>query len=263
MYDMKCELDFFQKDIRPAQSYIDFHTHPSYELVYYTSGKGTTTIGNQAFAYRKGQFSIIEPDCPHDEYRESSTGVIFLGFFYDPNNTPIPIHNCLFTDSSHLPILQLLDKISYEIHHKQPCSATLIHCYLVELVIEIGRMIHTGTTNSDPNEHLLYARSYIEQYALDKINLPALAQTLGYSYDYFRHLFKSFTGYSPKQYIIHLRFEKTGFGLDLERESTNRDTHTEGSFRSLAQGKRTDYRPNHTGCQNSLSKRFNAAGRYS
>jgi len=215
--DFQCELDFFTKDIRKENSYIDFHSHHGFELVYYASGRGKTTIGNKMYFYQAGQFSIIEPNCLHDEYRETATEVHFLVFSY--NNFPIALSNHVYTEPEHAPIKQLLHKLSEEMLRKSSFSPILIRCYLTELIVEVGKIAGAKLLNSKPDDPLLYAKSYIEQYASDKINLPQLAKTHGYSYDYFRHLFKESTGYSPMQYIMHHRFMKARQLLTDSRDS--------------------------------------------
>ncbi len=202
-----CGLDFFFQDMRKRDTSIDFHTHTGFELVYYTSGQGTTTLGKQKYNYKKGNFSIIEPNCPHDEYRELDTGVICMVFHF--NNIPFALGNHLYSDIEGQPIKALLQKISKELMNKNSFSSIMIRCHLMELIVQLGRISGTRFDEEEPEDRLLYAKSYIEQYAAtDRINLPGLASTLGYSYDYFRHLFKEFTGLAPMPYIMKQRFRK-------------------------------------------------------
>ena len=215
--NIQCELDFFTKDTRKEKSYIDFHSHNGYELVYYASGHGRTTIGDKVYPYQAGQFSVIEPNCPHDEYRESATEVHFLVFSY--NNYPIALRNHVYTEPGDAPIKQLMHKLGEEMLRKNSFSPILLRCYLTELIVEIGKISGEKLQHAELEDQLLYAKSYIEQYAPDKINLPKLAETHGYSYDYFRHLFKENTGYSPMQYIMLHRFKKAKQLLAESRES--------------------------------------------
>ena len=52
-----------------------------------------------------------------------------------------------------------------------------------------------------------YIKAYIEQYSNQKINFSQLAKISGYSYDYFRHIFKQRFGISPQDYLIEVRLE--------------------------------------------------------
>ena len=51
------------------------------------------------------------------------------------------------------------------------------------------------------------AERYIADHLAEAIDLEALAQRSGIAYSHFRRLFRNATGYSPWQYIIHLRLE--------------------------------------------------------
>lgn len=51
------------------------------------------------------------------------------------------------------------------------------------------------------------AERYIAEHLSEPINLEELARKEGIAYSHFRRLFRSCTGYSPWQYILHLRLE--------------------------------------------------------
>ena len=54
---------------------------------------------------------------------------------------------------------------------------------------------------------ITHAERYIAEHIAEAIDLEELAQRAGIAYSHFRRLFRSSTGYSPWQYIIHLRLE--------------------------------------------------------
>jgi len=201
---LNCSLDLFHKMIREASSNIDFHSHEAFELVYYISGTGTTQIQKELFNYSKGQFAIIPPGFLHNEFRHSETEVIFFVFSYD--NTPIYLDSGLYSDSNGH-IHALLEKMGLELKSKSSFYDVKLQCILMEIIIEIGRM--TGAVSRrEANDRLTYAKNYIEQYYSEKIDLPGLAITLGYCYDYFRHQFKETIGFSPMQYVIRQRIDQ-------------------------------------------------------
>lgn len=202
---MNGSLQFFQKVTRDADSYIPFHAHHSFELVYYVSGCGTTQIGKQKYEYEAGCFAIIQPGCLHDEYRRTTTDVIFLGFFW--NNALIPLDNGIYRDEEDSTNRKLLNRIAKELAGKSKYYDLMIQGLLTELVAGIGRSMNSEAIVESDN-HLSYAKNYIEQYYSERVDLTELSRTLGYSYDYFRHLFKKYTGYSPMQYVVQQRLEQ-------------------------------------------------------
>ena len=205
---MNCSFDLFFAVVRDAESYIDFHSHAGFEIVYYVSGSGTTTIGNDQYPYGSGQFTIIPPGHKHDEYRRDETRVMFAVFSYDP--VPIPLPAGIYRDDADGTVRKLLEKMAAELQSKNRFYHLKLNCILTELIIEAGRIIGSEAPNEtqEANEKLGYAKNYMEQYFYEKVDLTDLAKTLGYSYHYFRHQFKDKTGYSPIQYVIRKRIDQ-------------------------------------------------------
>ena len=65
---------------------------------------------------------------------------------------------------------------------------------------------------------MYYIYKYIDENFIQDIDIQTLAEMSGYSYDYFRHLFKEESGVSPKNYIIDKRIN---FAKKLLTESEN------------------------------------------
>ncbi len=202
---MNCSLDLFHIVVREANSDIDFHSHSGYELVYYVTGKGDTYIQNELYTYTAGQFTIIPPNCRHNEFRKLESQVMFFIFSYD--NVPVILKSGLYHDYADQRILKLIKNMATELRGKSNYYDVKLRCRLMEIIVEIGRMSNASPSNK-ANEQLLYAKNYIEQYYHGKLDLAGLADTLGYSYDHFRHVFKEYTGYSPKQYVIRQRMDQ-------------------------------------------------------
>jgi len=206
--EMNCSFDLFFAAERDAESYIDFHSHGGFEIVFYASGNGTTTIGNHTYSYSSGQFTVIPPGHKHDEYRRDKTKVMFVNFSYD--QVPIHLQTGLYRDDPDGRIHDLLEKMAAELQSKNSFYHLKLNCLLTELIIEVGRIIGGDAPNEtlEIDEKLRYAQNYIEQYNCDKVDFADLAETLGYSYHYFRHQFKEKTGYSPIQYVIRKRIDQ-------------------------------------------------------
>lgn len=201
---MNASLHLFHIVTRAADSYSHFHTHNGYEIVYYVTGNGTTQIEKENFDYEAGCFSVSQPGARHDEYRRTTTDVIFLVFIC--NNSSIPLQNGLYCDPDGT-VYRLLQRMAAELSRKSKYYYILLHCLLMEVIVEIGRIANIETVE-EPDDNLMYAKNYIQQYHGEKMDLQGLAKTLGYSYDYFRHLFKDYTGYSPMQYAVQQRLER-------------------------------------------------------
>jgi len=230
---MNCSMDFYYADVRDAQSYIGLHAHSGYELVYYRTGRGKTRIDKTEYEYRPGTFAIIQPGVKHDEFRETDTDVRFFVFFYD--NQPVRLANGLYEDRSGGRLPALLDRLASELRGQAPYYDFLIRSILIEFLVEVGRMVSPkDVAASEPGGKLLYAKSFIEQYCGESLDLPGLARTLGYSYDYFRHRFKEKIGYSPMQYAVRKRLDRAKAEL-LETDKSVTDISMSCGFSNTPQ----------------------------
>lgn len=201
---MNCSFDFLYHFVREADSFIDFHTHASYEVVYYVSGSGTTQIGKSVYEYAPGTFTIIPPHTKHNEYRRTNSEVLFACFSYD--NAMFTLNNGLYADHDRK-LEQLLRAMQDELGSKRHYYHLTLHGLLCQTIAEIGRLTDNADSSAGTNDKVNYAKNYLEQYASESIDLQAIARSLGYSYDHFRHFFKRETGYSPNQFVIRKRVE--------------------------------------------------------
>jgi AraC-like DNA-binding protein len=70
-----------------------------------------------------------------------------------------------------------------------------------QLIISLVRKYFSiGTSTHD--QSIQYIRKYIDEHFKERMSLLELANMSGYSYDWFRHVFKEQTGHSLTQYII-------------------------------------------------------------
>jgi AraC-like DNA-binding protein len=92
---------------------------------------------------------------------------------------------------------------------KQELSTPRIHSELKltllmnEFLIEFERM-RSVPSSSDSFE---YIENFIREHFNQDIDMIALSKLSGYSYDHFRHLFKSKLGESPLNYVIKKRVD--------------------------------------------------------
>ena len=201
LLDTALEIDFVKAyRHRPGERVPDqFHT--CYELVYYFDGDGSTTIGGQTHALRPNTFSLIRPKAVHSELHAGPSEVLFIGFhgtFREPEG------NLFLPDTPDGSIGAALRAI-YEEHisnRQDATKAMLLHLRL--LLLYISRLTRKGPP-SGGSAQMQFAANYIGQYCTGSINWQELAASYHYSYDYFRHLFKTELGMSPAQYLIRAR----------------------------------------------------------
>lgn len=92
-------------------------------------------------------------------------------------------------------------------NNRQPGFDAQLSALAIRVLSIWGEM---GRQSAEPTKTLqavAMAEKFIADHIAEPINLETLAQRSGVAYSHFRRLFRSATGYSPWQYVIHLRLE--------------------------------------------------------
>lgn len=191
---------------REKNTTIELHTHPGPEIVFYISGFGETTIGRERYIFGSGDFSVIEAGTPHDEYHSTDTDLLFIRFA-DHYSFPIGGKLCHGGGDEIYPVLQCILKETFD---QRPGYRQMLESKCSELQVLLARL----EANPKPAvRDLSYILNYLENHFSEKVELSRLADLCGYSYDYFRHLFRERTGVSCMEYVMNLRFEEAKTAL--------------------------------------------------
>lgn len=178
------------------------HSHNCYELVYFLEGDGTTVIGDKSYPVSTHSYCIIPPNTEHIEYMNDYGEIIFIGFDYKKKDGLLTGGVYYNQD---LTKLDLLNEIFKEYREQNACFELVAAAMLEVLLIKIIRNMQTDISK---NKDLNYLKEYIEQHFDQKINFQELAVLSGYSYDYFRHIFKERFGLAPQEYMIQIRINR-------------------------------------------------------
>ncbi|WP_165822534.1 AraC family transcriptional regulator [Paenibacillus montanisoli] len=202
---MLAQMEFLFQATRPALSYMPMHDHTCYELVYYRSGKGVTRFNGQGYSYKPGTYAIVAAGTLHDERRTEDTDVLFVGFRLLRKEAQLT--EGLYEDQPASPILPLLLSMVSEMQEQRAYYADQLNAYVSSIVIAHLRTADSGVSGGSV-DHLLYARTFIDENCNQKITIEELAEMVGYSYHHFRHLFKKKFGLSPIAYLLLKRIQR-------------------------------------------------------
>ncbi|MCX7615197.1 MAG: helix-turn-helix domain-containing protein [Clostridiales bacterium] len=183
------------------------HNHPCYELVYYISGTGEVTIENRSYLYTEGTFSVILSNQMHFEVSNTPTEVLYIGF--DMSKKMVTLQEGVFSDVNGM-ILNYLIEIEEEMKAKKSYYVSAMNLLTEQIVLKIGRMQNNEKEEGDIEKAMSYVANFIKMNCMNGITVNNLANSAGYSYDYFRHQFKRHFGIAAKEYIINerMRFVK-------------------------------------------------------
>ncbi len=192
-------LDFLKYQENKAGFYAPGHYHACYELVYYISGSGEYTLGDAHYAYTPNTFALIPPRMIHDERTFADSALLFIGFRYFDDESPIlPGAYADFHENCVYRALRAMEK---ELAEKQPFYSSMLNNMTQSLIITLVRK-YFGSSSPLHDQGMEYIQKYIDEHFKERLSLHELAEMSGYSYDWFRHVFKAQTGHSLTQYII-------------------------------------------------------------
>lgn len=196
------KFDYLYYYTHQPSSEVPQHHHSCHELVYYLEGTGETNANGTVILYRPDTYCIYAAQTPHTEVHFIKTSVMCVGFKSSSFNN-IKIKTGIYEDADHQ-ILSVIDRIKQEVNSHLSHYNTMNDILLSELLIKHDRLQNKMDAKYDELQHI---KQFINENISYDIDVVTLAELSGYSYHYFRHLFKLQTELSPKQYIIQKRIE--------------------------------------------------------
>ena len=198
---MSTNLSFCIKQEYKKNYFIQNHTHPCYELVYYVKGEGTTTVGDKVYSFAPGSFIITEPNQIHKESSDKPVTVKFIGFTTDDE----PLTPGIYSDLNGI-ISRTIDEILEEIENKQAQYQTMLNILARKIIISVLRLSPERYYTKTSFE---YIQNYIKMNANKNTTIQQLAKDLNYNYDYLRQLFLSQMKMSAKKYFFDVKLQNT------------------------------------------------------
>lgn len=192
-------LTYAQRVQHATDARVPMHRHANWELVYYLHGRGETEIGGKIYSFTPHSFALIAPGIPHNEHHFSESKILCLNFDSGEFSF-LPV----FAEDSNDSILTITRCILSESRTQKTGYREMLTIKLRELFIELSRK---QNLLPHPRKTLDYAIHYLEENYCRKIRLQDLAAEYGYGYDYFHHRFRTVTGKSPQQYLLHVRLQ--------------------------------------------------------
>lgn len=132
----------------------------------------------------------------------------------------------------HARINDLYDQVFLECQQQNPGYQHVAAGMLMELLGVIKMFRKTTSLNNQFIQSQIYqARRIIEDKFRDEINPVLIAEEVGMGYSNFRKHFRELTGFSPGQYVIHLRL-RTAKELLYNTSLSIKEVATESGFNS-------------------------------
>ncbi|WP_282942403.1 AraC family transcriptional regulator [Paenibacillus sp. RC67] len=222
--------------------YMDFHSHPGYEIYFFQQGTGNFLIEDRIYPLVGGDILLISEfeshksapsmgvDCSRSvvnflpELLLPQASSIFLQLFAQG---PDMTHRHLRVSSETLARMnELLTRMEEEARKRTDLFEISCSICLNELLLEIYRLIHTksseGTSpisRSSVNPRVEQVIRYMSERYSEPITLKKLAEMIYVSPYYLCHLFKETTGITISEYLIYTRIRQSKRELALTEYS--------------------------------------------
>lgn len=201
------------------------HWHPEVEWIYVVTGKIMIVIDGKEYILTADQFIMIEPNSIHYVYSIDASHYFTLVFnkelllfsfkdristlYVDPyvrNETTVadPI------DTKETPLYELFLNIIYFNSRKSKGYEMSIRLTLIQILlylIESDRLVKRKEVCREL-ENMEKTLTYIKEHFSEKLTSTELAHLARYNPQYFSRYFKSYTGFSPIEYINRFRIEQ-------------------------------------------------------
>jgi AraC-like DNA-binding protein len=190
---------------KTSEVYTSFplHSHGYWEIIYNFFGSGVAVIGGAEYSFCEGTIFCVPPDVLHRKQADGgfSDGCIFIKDFV-PVGSPGIVK---YQDSSNH-AFQSLFLMAFDIQIKGEYNAEAIICSLGDAMYQL--LVSWGTREFKNNASAeAFQNTLLKNIANSTFDLAAEIIKSGYCASYFRKMFKEFTGYSPLNYLNHLRVE--------------------------------------------------------
>ena len=176
------------------------HSHDTWELMCYLSGKGHLETSKGDYPFEKGTVIAVPPGEKHGSCGEGYFSNICIHADFEMNENKV-YYIQKGTDEQ-----TELFKIIKELYFDNRHSAVLPN-----LILALKDLVSIDV-NPELTETEKVHRQISRNYMDSQLNIAELIRETGYSDDFFRTLYKEKYGITPRQYLENLRL---GYALDL------------------------------------------------
>ncbi len=193
-----------------ADYYIRRETFPTLLIMYVVTGNFHVEYRDKSFDAGAGDVILL--DCKEPHYYRAYEGLEFYFYGFEGSNAREICHYILKTQGSWLHsknniLIGNLMKNTLNYYEKNdsenPFDASMRIYKFLNLLLQQRESYYTAK-----NRPVEQCTTYIDANLKNHITMEQLAKMVGLSTTYFSHLFKTETGYSPREYITNARMNK-------------------------------------------------------
>ena len=191
----------------PKGDYVLAHEHQTFECVFYATGSGKLGVAGEIKNYRAPCLAITPPHVIHDEAADEFSRVYVC--LFSPEDPAMIKGPCLYSlsPSDGQKIQGYFDEMLREQKKKLAYSEDVCASLLRQAYFYTLRYAGSPLSKKNPLQVVEQAKNYLKENYSSPIDFARIAESYGYSYSRFRHLFTAEVGVSPNQYLLNQRLE--------------------------------------------------------
>jgi AraC-like DNA-binding protein len=189
-----------------------FHSHPTIEIVYHPSGRGTTRIAKgRPFSFSEGSAVIYPPRELHDQTMDAPGEDLCVQIAIPKGMQGVPdqaLHVAAFDNRS---ILEDLKALSRGPSAASPSERAILNFRATAVLwglIQTERLDRESARLSGARRYASQAEYYIGEHFAEIVSLRQVADEVGIGYDHLRHVFKKTTGKGMSRHLNEVRIER-------------------------------------------------------
>jgi len=195
------------------------HLHDLWEISYYFSGTGISTIGDREIPFRPGTIICQPPGIPHAERAEQGYRNIYfsIGFLDAPKDRAL-----VFTDNETRIIYTLLMQLHAEFHLRRKnwmeiCEALLQGAYAY---------MQSFSQERSQNPYVEQMKNLLVSNLSNRnASISEIMRQIPVSKDHARRLFFGETGKTPTEYLTERRMLYARQLIGMQRTETGKGKH--------------------------------------
>lgn len=188
---------------------VSNHAHESWELIYCTSGKGEICFKDRTFTYYKDSLVIIPPMTTHSNWSDSGFTNIHVNIVDSTLNFKEPV---ILSCNSNDFLRQAFEAAFYYYSNNGIGRTTLLPVY-GQLIAASAHMLASDIAHSEVVQQII--NDILKNYPDADYDLNAYLQSLPFSFEYLKKMFKNEVGMTPRQYLTDKRLENAANNLAL------------------------------------------------
>ena len=201
---MNCQVKSLVYYEHQPNEFVVEHSHQCFECVFYFEGSGNISVEKDTYTYDGPTLTVVSPGLLHDEIVSQKSKLYILLFDCDEPQAFKPFNLFKIDEKTNEELKALFAEMNEEEKNKSPYYQDVISSTFTMIICKYVRKLTTLKVSSN-KEMVERTKTYIKENYRQNIDFEKIAYNVGYSYDRFRHIFKSETGVSIHQYLLNCR----------------------------------------------------------